>query len=681
MLFRKQIKQHKILIFLAFIMLSAFWVRIWDISELFVFKMDQARDIKLVQEAYNNGVGELPLLGPRAAKTYLRLGPIFYYFEYFSMWLVGNKSPLNVVWPDFILSILTIPLFYYFLRQAFNRKVSLMTTAVFASSFFLTQYSRFAWNPNSIPFWSLLFFLGLYKIVTGYQLIVHRLKLPTINRNLSVNGQLRGWLLVATIGYGVASQLHFTAALAYPLIAALFFAVVFVMELYIKGDGKKLRIKKIVSLLKISIWQFCRSISCKYWLGAIVILGVFYLPIVLSEQCTHWNNWQQFKYALSSRGKEDFSVLVKIKQSIRLHSEYFWFALTSFSGGSSNVGVLGFGGIIVGLITLRNFQFSIFNFQSIFNDKIFSDKKKIFFLLVFIWAIVMGALYTKLAFNVLKPRYWLLEVPLFFILLAVVLDYISDLAKSRKLKVKSRLLIGVQFGIVGFLVVVNLYAIGIWYWEVKNQQETKFFKWELKFKDENKISYGQLLKVVDYINEKIKPQAKRENKQICFYTTGEYRPVYNYIFENYYQELDSHIKRISFSGDDNNNCLFITIDHRQIRDVPRLPKNHKDEFVKVKNSEKEIGFVTIWQVTKKRQETSNKKQKTKYGEQKTEVEIGKLKVESRKSEVESRKSKVKSTIQAGDDDLNKKLKIKKPKRQDRVRWKDVRGCFIEKILN
>ena len=75
-------KKDKYLWGLVTIVLLAIFVRGWMFSELLTFKMDQARDITLVQEAYDNGVGELPLLGPRAAKTYLRLGPIFYYFEF-----------------------------------------------------------------------------------------------------------------------------------------------------------------------------------------------------------------------------------------------------------------------------------------------------------------------------------------------------------------------------------------------------------------------------------------------------------------------------------------------------------------------------------------------------------------------------------------------------------------------
>jgi len=217
-----KIKKNKILLGLLGLMFLVLVMRLWQVDDLFTFKMDQSRDVKLVEEAYNDGVGELPLLGPRAAKTYLRLGPIFYYFEYLSMWLTGNKTPLGVVWPDLIFSILVIPLFYYFLRQAFSKKVSFLTTAVLTSSFFLNQYGRFAWNPNSIPFWSILLFLSTYKVVIGYQSTVHSL---TENRGRRIDNQ-SWWLLVASLSYGVSSQLHFTAMLAYPAIIGLFVIII-----------------------------------------------------------------------------------------------------------------------------------------------------------------------------------------------------------------------------------------------------------------------------------------------------------------------------------------------------------------------------------------------------------------------------------------------------------------------
>ena len=719
-----EISQRKAVIILGIIIFLAFLVRVWDIEELFIFKMDQARDIALVQEAYDGGAGELPLLGPRAAKTYLRLGPIFYYFEYISMWITDNKSPLSVVWPDFIFSILTIPLFYYFLRQVFSQKISLMTTAVFASSFFLTQYGRFAWNPNAIPFWSLLFFLGMYKVAT-LSLIKSQESKLACRRGMAKNPIAGRWLLVAVIGYGVSSQLHFTAALAYPLIATLFWLGT------LSIDYLTTRRRFLTGGVRGVVGKFGLDISWKYWLGAFVTLGIFYVPMILSEMHTNWDNWTQFKYALSGRGKEEFSLYVKIIQSLKLHSEYFYFSLTSFGGGRHKLAVIGFVMLISGALfsVLRkvciNFQFSIFNFQSIINLLILNNKKDkencrnnenqnnieilerqkmIWLILIFVWAVVMGLLYTKLSFNVLKPRYWLLEAPLFFIWLAVAMEGICNLIKSQKSKpgirwsrVKSRLFLVVQFGIVGFLILINLYATGIWYWEVSNQRDTQLFSWDLKLKDENKISYGQLEKVVDYIGGDILALAKKENKDVCFYMTGEYRPVYDYILEkqgisnkNFLEDeekIASVVRRISFGSDTNESCLFLAIDHQGHRERLRIPKKRKDEFVRIDGGNKEIGFVTIWQIIRKIQDTNIKKQ-TNYKVQSINNEQNKINSDGNEDErgkvdqgkqnnegVSERIKKVEVTeveeVMVKDRIINEVKKNKKPKRKERVRWKDI----------
>jgi hypothetical protein len=656
-----KIKRHKVLIVLGIIVSLAFFVRVWNIQELFIFKMDQARDIRLVQESYDGGAGELPLLGPRAAKTYLRLGPIFYYFEYISMWLAGNKSPLAVVWPDLILSILTIPLFYYFLRQAFSQKISLMTTAVFASSFFLTQYSHFAWNPNSIPFWSLLFFLGMYKVVTkSIKSKVYKVE--------GSSPEIGGWLLAAVIGYGVASQLHFTAMLAYPLIAVVFGVLSWKTRWWLK-------------------------ISWKHWLGAVAVLGVFYLPMMFSEICTHGDNWVQFKYALSGRGKEEFSLYAKLCQSLKLHSEYFYYSLSSFGGGEGKFFIVGYLVAIIGAFLMVIKKFKIFS-QS-------QNSRQVFFLLIFVWFVIIGLLYTKLAFNVLKPRYWLLNVPIAFIILAIWLDYGTNWLNGLKHRGKTSVLKVLKLMgmlVVGGLVFVNLYAVGNWYWMVQKQQDTESSMWDLKLKDENKISYGQLKKVVEYISGDVLALAKKEGKDVCFYTTGEYRPVYDYIFEkqgvsnkNFLEdeEIDiSVIRRISFGSDTNERCLFLAIDHKQRREIPRIPKDRKEEFEKVENGKMYIGFVTVWHVIRKVEDT-NIKEQTNYKVQTTKdsqnkINSGANENISREQQINKdsneRMSKEEMTEMAGEGVVKKdkiidgSKKNKKPKRKERVRWKDVFNC-------
>ncbi len=801
MKFINKFPQNKFFLALAIVVFLVLAMRLWLFRDLLTFKMDQARDIKLIEEAYNGGVGELPLLGPRAAKTYLRLGPIFYYFEYLAMLIFGDQ-PWSVAVPDLIFSILTIPLFYYFLRQAFGKKVSFLTTVVFASSFFLNQYGRFAWNPNSIPFWSLVYFLGIYKVAKcqmsnvkcqshftkasrGKKSKVKSRKFfplkslktphpsfrerwddplyPTSPNWLRGTGAWGGgkWLLVAVVGYGVASQLHFTAMLAYPLIGALFVLAVALWEswkwsgLEKSREGKdRSKNKKILSIdyltmrgLRRFIWRLWRGVGWKYWLGAVAILGVMYLPVVLSEVYTHGDNWVQFKYALSGRGKPEFPLSAKIIQSVKLHSEYFWFSLTSFGGGENKFFVVGFLGIVAGVMfsvwkKLQDTRYKIqindksqmTNDEEMINDggEMTNDKlqmtngggenRMVWFGLIFVWWVVMGLLYTKLAFNVLKPRYWLLEAPIFFVVLAVFLE---GLIENELKKIKGK---HIAYLVVIVLIGMNLWATGNWYWELKNQKDSSLFLWHLKLKDQNKIPWGQLNKVANYIEGDVLTLAKKKNKDVCFYTTGEYRPVYDYIFErrgisnkNFLENEAKNIsvvRRISFSRDSNDNCLFITIDHNQHREIPRIPRSHKDEFEKVEK--KEIGFVTVWQVRKRIQDTKNKVQindksqmtndkkmtndKSQMTNDSEEMTNDKLQITNDGGQTNSKiqdtrykqipryktqdtnkfqdtngKERANDELQITNDSeemTNDKLqitkeRIKKPRRVERVRWKDI----------
>ncbi len=669
----ERFKKDKYLWGVLVIMLLAIFVRGWMFSDLLTFKMDQARDIKLVEEAYKvgggkmtlEGLGELPLLGPRAAKTYLRLGPISYYFEYVALLIFGDK-PWAMAMPDFIFSILTIPLFYYFLRQAFGKKISLLTTMLFAASFFLVQYGRFAWNPNSIPFWSLVYFLGLYKLV----------ECQMSNVKCYKSGK---WLLVVAMGYGVASQLHFTAALAYPLIGVLFvFGGLFLQSQNLKVKSRKSMFNVLISNLN---WQ--------YWLGAVVILGAMYLPMILSEIYTHGDNWVQFKYALSGRSKEEFTLYVKIVQSLKLHSEYFWFTLTSMSGGAGTLGVVGFVGVMGSLCVIftKRMFFENQNINSQKSSVKSQISKNLFFLLIWIWFGVMFLLYTKLAFDVLKPRYWLLEAPVFFVMVASMLRASQ---KSKVYKIKNGLqkkslrahilILFMQGVIVSILVGMNLWAVGNWYWELQSQKHSKLFIWELKLKDENRIPWGQLQKSAKYIRK----LSEKTKKDICFYTTGEYRPVYNYIFDKSYSS--GNIRRISFSNDSNEECVFVTIDHQERREELRIPKKYKNEFVKIDNSSEEIGFITIWQVRRIEQSGKSANNENKnvvinnQGSQDVLIEERFGKGDDKITENLNNKNKVmreldKNIAKRDSQEQDNEEQSKKPKRKERIRWKDI-GVFF-----
>ena len=95
----------KTIFFLAVIVFAVF-VRVYKFDDLLLFKGDAFRDAVMVSRAYENGPGELPLLGPRAGGTKLRLGPAFYYSQYLSAIAFKSVSPPVLAYPTVLFSLL-----------------------------------------------------------------------------------------------------------------------------------------------------------------------------------------------------------------------------------------------------------------------------------------------------------------------------------------------------------------------------------------------------------------------------------------------------------------------------------------------------------------------------------------------------------------------------------------------
>lgn len=203
MIFKEKIKDNKkvILILLA-IMIAGIFLRTWHYSEIMRFGKDQARDATIIRDIINNE-DPLPLLGPKAGGTEYKMGPIFYYFQYTSAKIFGVE-PDKMAYPDLLLSILTIPLLFLFLRLYFNRKLSLALTALFAVSFFAVQNGRFAWNPNSLPFFSILFLYSFSKLADLKQ-----------NKNIK-------WAILTGVALGVGIQLHTLYIIIFGIVFVIF---------------------------------------------------------------------------------------------------------------------------------------------------------------------------------------------------------------------------------------------------------------------------------------------------------------------------------------------------------------------------------------------------------------------------------------------------------------------------
>ncbi len=170
------------------------FLRTYHFHDWLEFKGDQARDASLVQDVVA-GNAEWPLTGPFMSNSAankdetFHIGPLYYYFQIVSAQVFGN-IPESLAYPDVLFSILSLPLFYLFFRKYLDQKLSLGVTFLYVVSFFFVMHSRFAWNSNLIPCFTLLFLLSLFEFESG--------------------GIAVGWLWAVLLGIalGVGVQLH-----------------------------------------------------------------------------------------------------------------------------------------------------------------------------------------------------------------------------------------------------------------------------------------------------------------------------------------------------------------------------------------------------------------------------------------------------------------------------------------
>lgn len=393
-------KKNLAYLILALIIVLAFFLRAYHFSDWLHFGMDQARDANLVSEAVKEGPSQLPLLGPRAGGTYVRLGPIFYYFQYLSAKIFNSTAPPVFAYPDFLFSILTIPLFFFFLRRFFRDFVALLVVSLYAFNFVIIQFSRFAWNPNSIPFWTLLTFYALLRAGDEKK-----------------KSRKYFWIALVAIGWAVAGQLHFVALAAIPL----------VIFLFLFWTGK---------------W---RIFSWKELLLMFLLVLILFSPAVLSDIKMKGDNIRQFIWAFEYKPQEH-SFWENIKTSVISRANYYTNILTTYTSPTGKASLLA--GIALSLFGAGYAIGGIRKEQ----DK----KKKNFLKLILTWAAVSFLVLVPFAYQI-KPRFLFFEIYIPFIFAGLGMDW---LLKSKNYQKLSYLTVIVS---VFAVIALNLEATKSWF--------------------------------------------------------------------------------------------------------------------------------------------------------------------------------------------------------------------------
>lgn len=172
-------------ILLAGILITGAYLRLWRIREYMTFLGDEGRDVLIVKRMIVDH--DITFLGPTASVGGFFLGPIYYYFITPFLWASG-LDPVGPAIMVGLFGIATIALVFIASKQFFNTTAALIASSLFSLSPLVIAYSRSSWNPNIVPFFSLLYMYSLSNAVKTHA---------------------KKWYFIAGSCIGIGLQLHY----------------------------------------------------------------------------------------------------------------------------------------------------------------------------------------------------------------------------------------------------------------------------------------------------------------------------------------------------------------------------------------------------------------------------------------------------------------------------------------
>ncbi len=195
---------------LGIILIVAAVLRLYRIADYMTFLGDEGRDVLVV---YNILHGHFTLLGPTSSVGGFFLGPIYYYIMA-PFLLLFNYNPVGPAVMVAFFGIATVWFVYKIGENFFSKTAGLIASFLFAISPLVIAYSRSSWNPNIMPFFTLLTLYVLYKAIQ--------------------NGKMKYFILCGFF-LGILIQLHYLAT----FVGAIIFFYILGVHIYFKKQDQQ----------------------------------------------------------------------------------------------------------------------------------------------------------------------------------------------------------------------------------------------------------------------------------------------------------------------------------------------------------------------------------------------------------------------------------------------------------
>jgi 4-amino-4-deoxy-L-arabinose transferase-like glycosyltransferase len=229
-----RLRQPRVLLILFILVVAAF-LRFYKLDEYMTFLGDEGRDALMMRRIWVDW--DIPLIGPPMSVGDLYLGPLYYYMMAVAMGIF-YLNPVAAAGMVAFIGTATVGLVWYFTKELFGYWAGVVAALLYALSPVTVTYSRASWNPNPVPFFTLLAFICFWQ---GHKRQDYR------------------WLVGVGVFVSAAVQMHYLS-----LILVAVFGLLWLVEAFSVGK----------------IWRRDFILGS---VGAVVGFWLLFVPLILFE--------------------------------------------------------------------------------------------------------------------------------------------------------------------------------------------------------------------------------------------------------------------------------------------------------------------------------------------------------------------------------------------------------------
>ncbi len=239
---------------LVMILIIGAFLRLYRIDEYMTFLGDEGRDVIVVGRFLSEG--DLMLVGPGTSIGNMYLGPLYYYMMAPALFL-ARYSPAGPAIQIALLGIVTIFFVWFVGREWFGKKAAFIAAFLYTIAPTVIIYSRSSWNPNIMPFFSLLCIYGLWKIWQKYEW---------------------KWLVITAVSFAFTLQSHYLGLILIPILG-IFWLLAFLKSRKTKNTKPFMQ----------------------YTLYAAILFALLMSPLVIFDARHGWRNFSSMNKFFTER--------------------------------------------------------------------------------------------------------------------------------------------------------------------------------------------------------------------------------------------------------------------------------------------------------------------------------------------------------------------------------------------